>query len=84
MKTQKTPEQLAQERQEARELSTRILSSTDKIPPHILHKASIQKAIAFKTHAAKARKMAETNPSDVVKMREAWNLISGYYQHQGA
>lgn len=79
-KVTKSPAQEQAERREAAELQQKIIRATDGIPRHVMD-GSQQVAAAFKEHALKARKMATNRryASDVWKMREAWNLISGYY-----
>lgn len=79
----KSPAQIAEERAETEDLRLRVLRATDGIPRHVMN-GSQQLAALFKEHAAKARKMAEhkTYSKNLVKMRQAWNLISVYYRER--
>lgn len=74
-------EQTLAEKQECGELRRKIMAMTDRIPYHVSN-GSAQTAAAFKEHATKARRWAEHRvySQSVFKMREAFNLISGYYQ----
>jgi hypothetical protein len=82
VKTQhKEPAIVALEKKEAEELYLRVMEATNTVPVSVRN-GSYQMAVAFKEHAVKARKMCEgvNNRQSVTKMREAWNLISGYYK----
>jgi hypothetical protein len=76
----KTEQEVRREREEALAIAKRIIEATDTVPKHVLA-GSQQTAAAFKDHAVKARRQAENKvyAKDLVKMRSAWNLISGYY-----
>ena len=75
----------AAEKREAEELYIKIMAATDGIPRFVMS-GSYQLAVDFKKHASAARDMAtrKGNKDKVHKMREAWGLISGYYNRKDA
>lgn len=67
------------DKKEAEELRAKVLNALNRVPKKV-NEGSHNDAVAFKKAAAKAMTLAKTKSADVVKMRQAWNLISGYYR----
>jgi hypothetical protein len=78
-KERKSEAQIAAERAEAEELRSKIIAATNTIPVKVRNEASYQAVVSFKNFALEARKAAESKRDDVMKLRAAWSLISGYY-----
>lgn len=75
----KTPDQLAQEKEEMNWLTAKILDMTNRIPPKVLNEGSQQAAVTFKRLAVAARKQAESARPTLDKLRTAHQSIATYY-----